>query len=680
MGQNHFKLLSQQIASLNLILISFSLIQFINRIQPSHCFILPAVDNSSTLLNLTKINEKQLSFSELYPNLASLHQLLTSSIEYTSGQQYVQSSSPPASTESETDSSSSFSTTAQSSSETTDELLSKDKSIINIKFIKKLPRSLDIKKQRKKIDYLKDVNLNFDSAYLIEHWNNCTVKFKSYVKLKDTNENELFTHNNYELQKQNYSKQIHVMIEGSQCVQLPIRQLRPYANNITSLVVSSTGVERLEKYVFGAGALMKLEQLYLHANTKLNQLKSRAFDGLPFLSYLSIINNAKLSQLEADSFAGIKNLEELIYIGNGLNAWSYDYFSFMIKIVSSRILPNLVHFHLSHSACTLIDEDESEFELMRKYYTDFFIESNFTTPDRTKSSKVEIKKPNLGIKINKHDLQFIDQVKYLQLDDCELVYIHQDAFEPLLKNLVQLNLGYNSLINLSNLKQFLRQFFVTNNPNLTALKHSKKRFLKTQFAKEDQTELNELNYSNSSSNYHQQQSQFNPFVNSTISSTISTTSSKQFGLESLDLSGVLTTLQIPKDLFTVISKTTIKQLYLKNLFWRELQDLPPLPNLQTLNLDYSFLETIDENVFNTCENLVSLSLKGNLLSTIPLNMLEPLTKLERLDLSGYRSKEQDAQFYRKFTFCKKTFVYGTNLKDVNLNFKNLEILERKFLS
>lgn len=355
----------QQTAHLNLNLISFSLIQFYLILLVNlnnhlvHSFILPAVDNTSTLLNLTKINEKinerQLSFSELYPNLASLHQLLTSfvqsaslvdndhddqfpSIEHGSGQQYVRSNSP-ATPADETEGFSSFATTAQSpDTSTTEELLSKDKSIINIKFIKILPRKLEIKKQRRKLDYLKDKNLNFDSAYLVERWNNCTVKFKSYVKIRDTG--ELFIHNNYELQKQNYSKQIHVQIEGADCVQLPIKQLKSYAN-ITSLVVTRTGIDKLEKYVFGVGGLMKLEHLYIHNNNKLTYLKSRAFDGLSFLSYLSIINNENLSKLDASAFAGIKNCEELIYIGNGINSWNYDYFSYMIKVVSSRILPNL---------------------------------------------------------------------------------------------------------------------------------------------------------------------------------------------------------------------------------------------------------------------------------------------------------------------------------------------------
>ena len=670
MGNNC--LYKQLAALLELLLISISLIQFnlislIIHVPTTQAFILPAVDNTSTIHNLTRINEKQLSFSELYPNLASLHQLLTSSIEYSSGQQYgVQPATP---TESNTDRTSA--TTAQSSfDQQTDDLLAKDKSIINIKFIKKLPRKLDIKKERRKADYLNDVNLNFDSAYLIEKWNNCTVRFKSYVRSKETG--ELFVHNNYELQKQNYSKQIHVQIEGIDCVRLPIKQLKPYANNITSLVVSNTGIQRLEKYVFGVGSLMKLESLYLHENSELVQLKSRTFDGLPFLFYLSIINNDKLSQLDPDTFAGVKNLEELIYIGNGQASWSYDYFSYMIKIVSSRILPNLIHFHLSGTRCVRLNEDEAEFDRMKRFYDEFSADANGHSSNRTKIS--EIKKPNTGIKINRHDLTFIDQVRYLQLEDCELVYISPDSFEPLLKNLVQLNLAYNPLISLTNLKQILRQFFVTN-PNLSALKYSNKKLSPKNYS-QLQSKDDPDTYSNGTS--------FNapssPFVNSNYNyiNTNSNTNST-VGLETLDLSGVLTGHQIPKDLFTVISKTTIKQLYLRNLFFHHLQagDLPPLPNLHTLHMDYSFLDTIDENVFNTCESLVSLSLKGNLLSTIPLNMLEPLTKLEKLDLSGYRSNEQDQVFYRKFTFCKKTFVYGTNLKDLNLNYKNLDLLERK---
>lgn len=739
----------QQATSFNVLLISLSLFQYLPLLLlsagSSHSFILPAVDNSSTLLNLTKINEKQLSFSELYPNLASLHQLLTSSIEYSSGQQYAPSSAPAS-----TEASEASSTAAQSSTEpmATDDLLSKDKSIINIKFIKKQSRKLDIKRQRRKADYLRSVALNFDAAYLVERWNNCTVRFKSYVASKESG--ELFVHTHHELAKQNYSKQIHVQIEGADCVQLPIRQLRPYANNITSLVVTGTGVQRLEKYVFGVGGLLKLEQLYLHANPQLNQLKSRTFDGLSLLSYLSIINNDQLSRLDADAFAGIKNLEELIFIGNAEHAWSHDQFSYLVRVVSSRILPNLVHLHLSRSKCEPdVDEDEREFALMRRHYHDFFVETNSTQLERTKSK--EAKKPNAGIKINKHDLQLIDQVRYLQLEDCQIAYVHQDAFEPLVHNLVQLSLAYNP-INPANLKQILRQFFVTN-PNLSALKYTKKqRSLYSKLSKEmhqdvpgsadgesdgetnvadkfvekfgdkfvekfgdkfadklADSKFNQINHQNqsnqaepsgqpfsllqtnlSSSSYMANaspSSRFNmvdsPIVQPehihTVNGNRTSPNRTAFGLESLDLSGVLTTLHVPKDLLIAISKTTIKQLYLRNVFWRELQagDLPPMPSLHTLHLDYSFIELIDENVFNFCENLVSLSLKGNLLSTIPLNMLEPLTKLERLDLGGYKSKEPDPLFYRKFTFERKTFVYGTQLKNLNLDYKNLEILERK---
>lgn len=642
-------------------------------------FILPAVDNTSTIHNLTRINEKQLSFSELYPNLASLHQLLTSSIEYNSGQQYgLQSTTSNESNDGTTLSSWSTigtqTTEQNSSSSLSDDQMAKDKSIINIKFIKKLPRKLDIKRERRKIDYLKDANLNFDSAYLIEHWNNCTVKFKSTVRSKDSG--ELWIHNNFELQKQNYSKQIQIKIEGSNCVQLPIQQLKNYANNITSILISGTGIKKLEKYVFGAGSFMKLEQLYLHENSELIELKERTFDGLSFLYYLSIINNDKLSQLDTSTFAGIKNLEELIYIGNGQMFWSNEYFNFMIKIVSSRILPNLIHYHLSASRCVLIDEDDYEFKLMKQYYNDLFGETTSNGKsllDRTKlKNDDEIKKSTVGIKINKNDLMFIDQIKYLQFEDCDLVYIHGEAFEPLLKNLVQLNLAYNPLISLTNLKQILRQFYVTNsNSNLSSnLKNlTKKRLSKAyHLQSKDDPDTYSTIYNTSS------------ISSSSIASFVNSDNSNTNGLESLDLSGVLTSHQLPKDLFTVISKTTIKQLYLRNLFWNQLQtgDLPPLPNLQTLNMDFSFLETIDENVFNFCDNLVSLSLKGNLLSTIPLNILEPLTKLERLDLSGYKSpNEQDEIFYRKFTFYKKTFVFGTNLKDLNLNFKNLDLLERK---
>lgn len=321
---------------------------------------------------------------------------------------------------------------------------------------------------------------------------------------------------------------------------------------------------------------------------------------------------------------------------------------------------------------------------MKKLHEDFFNETSPKLQLLDKLRNKDMKKPNIGIKINKNDLMYIDQVKYLQLEDCEIAYISPDAFEPLLKNLIQLNLAYNPLISISNLKQLLRTFFVTNS-YLSALKN-KKKFLKNQSSSSstDQpfnTESQITDHLNSSSYYNQSpfNGHFNAFVNSNNNVHNLTNSLSGNGLDTLDLSGVLTSPQIPKDLLFVISKTTIKQLYLRNLFWKELQigDLPSLPNLQVLHLDYSFLEQIDENVFNNCENLVSLSLRGNLLSTIPLNMLEPLAKLEKLDLSGYKSNEQDQKFYRKFTFCKKTFVYGTNLKELNLNFKNLEILERK---
>lgn len=79
-------------------------------------------------------------------------------------------------------------------------------------------------------------------------------------------------------------------------------------------------------------------------------------------------------------------------------------------------------------------------------------------------------------------------------------------------------------------------------------------------------------------------------------------------LDKLDISECCMTKSLPKDLLTAISKTKVTELYLTHLpITRVIHgDLPPMPNLKVLHLDYNQITYLDEFAFSGLENLQTL--------------------------------------------------------------------------
>uniref|UniRef100_T1L3S4 TIR domain-containing protein n=1 Tax=Tetranychus urticae TaxID=32264 RepID=T1L3S4_TETUR len=519
-----------------------------------------------------------------------------------------------------------------------EELWPKEKSIIHIKLIKPVPKEISIRESRDKDYYLTDTSLDFDSPYRTLFQNNCAISFKSYY--------DGFTSepNNQEISREVSSIQVQIT-GGIDCKELPLSLLTPFAANLTHLVVKDTGITNLTKFLFGAYRLDKLIRLDLISNSQLVSLQSRAFDGLTRLSYLSLINNNLLTEISLESFAGLKSLEELIFLGNG-PFWDQSYFLSILRASSDKILPNLIHLHLCGAKVVDVNNtninpsDVNNLEKIEYIYNEMStnhsvpIDGHKSNDDAVKSRSVllsvlrssdseaaqengptSVNKPGVvinwkrnnnhksGLKINKDDFQALTQVKYLQLSDCDITYIHPLALAPLARNIISLNLAGNPKLRIHNL-----------NPT-------------------------------------------------------------NIGLNMLDLSNSLSTSFVPKDLLTVISKTTITELYMANVPWKVLRegDIPPMPNLKVLHIDSSQIETVDEKAFDGLEDLRKLSLRGNLIQEIPLYLLEPFRELEYLDLSGYQN---EIARYTPLNIPRKAFVHRTHLKELNLSYKNLTQLPR----
>ena len=148
---------------------------------------------------------------------------------------------------------------------TSEELWPKEKSLIHIKLMKRLPKEISIWETRKKENYLADISLNFDSAFKTIKVNSCQLAFKS--ESEESLSNKMIQ----------FSNSVQVEISGGlNCTQLPLSVLSPLANNITHLVIRETGIESLTKYLFGNFNLDRLVRLDIISNSALNQIQSRA--------------------------------------------------------------------------------------------------------------------------------------------------------------------------------------------------------------------------------------------------------------------------------------------------------------------------------------------------------------------------------------------------------------------
>ena len=451
-----------------------------------------------------------------------------------------------------------------SDSWTSEDLLPKEKSIIHVKLVRPSPKKVPNWEERHKDNYLSDPSLDFDSPLLSKSLNNCLIEYKDIDSDIDSD------------------GQWRVQISGSQCVSLPLNTLLNI-NNLTHLIIRKTSVVRLTKFLFAAQKLDKLKRIDLIDNYLLNQINVRTFDGLSHLSYLSLINNRQITTLSVEAFVGLKSLEELVWISNG--AVSQQIFSTITRAASVRILPTLMHLHISGP----INYNENN--------------------DNQSLSGENIEIGSHPFKVNKDDLLFLTQLKYLQLTNCDIESIHSLAFTPLKNTLIGLNLSGNRGLDPSNLRQAFSNGFQTN-----------------------------------------------------LSQTV---------IDKLDISGIFTTRTVPKLMLSAISKTTISALYLNHMTINQIVfgDFPPMPYLKELYIEFSELEFIEENSFQTLEGLQRLSLRGNYLRIIPSNLIYNLPKLEYLDLSGYKQSKTHLEIPHK------SFV-GTSLQEVNLSYKILDPLPR----
>lgn len=556
-----------------------------------------------------------------------------------------------------------------------EELWPKEKSLIHVKLIKPVPKEIEIWGARNKDNYLSDLNLDFESPYRTLSLDNCTLDFRSYYD----GYNDL--PNNADLLSSVGNIQLQIS-GGLNCTHLPFHVLsREEKENLTHVVIRDTGLRRIPRFIFGAARLERLLRMDLIANRALTDISSRAFDGLTRLSYLSLINNVALRNLDVESFAGVKSLEELIFIGNG--NWSGNLFKRVLESAAERILPNLVHLHICASVVGGVkvapvilsddphhpndngtrekairadhnhgDDDVRDYErssseghpddqpLLISNDTSSIngkkqqgqmstlsqLKNNSEIRIIRRKEKNEITSIKYGlidqnyistdtVKINKDDLRSLSQIKYLQLSDSSLGYIHPLAFLPLTKKLIGLNLGGNDKLDVASLKRALSVF-----------------------------------------------------------------QEEKGSLEKLDVSNSITGAKIPKDLLVVISKTNISELYFNGVEWKSISsgDLPPMPKLKVLHIDRSQIETIGEDVFTGFDNLNKLSFRANLMTEMPLNLLEPLPKLHFLDISGYKRHELPDAALQRLRIPRKFFIHGTKLREVNLSYKDLDPLPRNF--
>ena len=344
-----------------------------------------------------------------------------------------------------------------------EELWPREKSLIKIKIIHPTPRVIDVWESRKQENYLNDLNLDFDSPFRTTSVDNCTLDFRSYYD----GSTDISTHADLRTSAGNIQLQIS---GGSRCKVLPLHAIsRQERDNLTHLVVRDTAIQTIPRFLFGKAGLERLLRLDVIDNGHLREIKSRAFDGLARLTYLSLINNAAIEHLDIESFAGLKGLEEMIFVGNG-KLWSSFLFQSVLSAASVRILPNLVHLHISGSR---VISHTQEAERREDDGADIRSENNAagsesqgqgmrserrgqeplnnkkslpttlssaSSADHDAAPLVRLSSDDRVVKIGKDDLKQLSQVKYLQLSSCDLTFVHPRAFLPLLKNLLALNL------------------------------------------------------------------------------------------------------------------------------------------------------------------------------------------------------------------------------------------------
>ncbi|RWS08504.1 toll-like receptor 2, partial [Dinothrombium tinctorium] len=487
-----------------------------------------------------------------------------------------------------------------------EELWPKDKTLLHIKIVKPALKEISIWKSRNKHQYLLDPILDFDSPYRTQFVNNCKIEFKS---------------NFYGVANTNFgshASNIQVKISGGKkCKHLPLASLTPIAKNLSHLVIRETGIFNLTKFLFGSARLDRITRIDIIDNKYLTQIANRVFDGLTRLTYLSIINNENLNDFNVEALAGAKTLEEFIYIGNGF-LWNTQIFVNLVRAASARIVPNLIHIHIGRRKVSeengIITTAFKDLHQTESSLFDGFATNITSNLNMHQNQSALFENFSSSVRISKDDLIFLTQVKYLQLTDCDITSIHPLAFKPLLESLNTLNLAENVKLPLKAWKQFLSIFSISKQ----------------------------------------------------------TKSGTKPTLEKLDISSAFTMSFVPKDLLSVISKTSVTHLYMKDVRWKMIKvgDIPPMPNLEALHIDASQLSSIEDGAFNGLENLRDLSLKGNYIKHLSYNLLEPLTKLNSFDVSGYNA------FAPLIEIAPKLFVYATTVKELNLSYKNITHLQR----
>lgn len=533
------------------------------------------------------------SFSDLYPNLASLKSLLSHRLEQaTSGnhnEDTIDSTdlsnandfSPKdvAAGEQRSPGARSSSPNADGRSPANDhngwmseDLLPKEKSIINIKLVKRVRPHINVATDRDARTYLSDPQLDFESSFAEHHAYGCRIRVRRAIS-RSSNTNEFVA--------QSYSQLLHKPLgplqaeitvdlhhnaaafkvssvaataqsssltengksaylkthpfnatspsslsssssshfnrsqivdgpdETTPCSQLPLHILRPYAHNLTQLVVFNTNVRRLRRFEFGSARLDKLQRLDIIHNRRLLEFEQRSFDGLARLEYLAVINNARLQHIPATAFAGAKQLQELLLIGNG-NHWSSDYLHMLLRSATASILPNLVHLHVRGVPLPSFTPDQwaraDAWRMLRRFeklygleaissYRPLVLPSQYehiwhpfdpsdwvdseedrmnVTADtdelrrgfgcgsncnhRRLSGQIEAQQhmpDSNGIKLGRDAFAQLYQIRYLQLEYADLMHLHSEVLLPLIGNLSSLNLAGNTKLTGENLRNML---------------------------------------------------------------------------------------------------------------------------------------------------------------------------------------------------------------------------------
>jgi hypothetical protein len=488
------------------------------------------------------------SFSDLYPNLASLKSLLTHRLEQATSRNNNDDGSDAI------DDSNEFTfkeaTVGDNSGWMSEDLLPKEKSIINIKLVKRVRPHINVALDRNARNYLTSPQLDFESSFAELFANGCRVRVRRSISSSVTS-NDFSTQSYSQLlhkplgplqaeisrderpqthRQTRSAPNVHVRPINStgafnrsqadgqsstdesdgDCTQLPLHILKPYAHNLTQLVIFNTNVRRLRRFEFGSARLDKLQRLDVLHNPALVELEKRTFDGLARLEFLALINNEQLQQVPATTFAGAKQLHELLLIGNG-NRWSSEYLQMLLRSATASILPNLVHLHVrgarlptftidqwaradawkmlqrfdqlfgreaisnykpivspSHyehiwhpyDPADWVDSEEDRVNVTSNEDND--CDAGFGCGPNCDQSRLEqemqkqAKSPEFsGIKLDRDALAHLYQVRYLQLEHADLMHLHPEVIVPIIGNLSTLSLAGNVKLNSDNLRNLL---------------------------------------------------------------------------------------------------------------------------------------------------------------------------------------------------------------------------------